>query len=403
MKFFEAIKKTVVGLLTASVLISVINIPVSATTREEYAAQFVERMYTMVLGRTSDAYGRNYWTSGLLNGQLTGADCAIGFFESDEYKAKNKSDEQYIRTLYSVILGRTTDPEGLTTWLSYLAGGTPRLYVLAGLVNSNEYNSICNSYGITRGEIPMDPNDVQIGTPGSFETGEDGSLYFNTTSGTRLTGWQRVNGNRYYFDPADGGRAATGWTYIGGLKYYFDDQHRLVQNVDSLIGRQSSYYVTVNHATETVMIYAQETPGGPYNIPVRAMVCSSARAGYDNIEGTYPIRRGSRWGVLGNDGAWVYGQYTCQISGNYLFHSCWYHENGNPDSLSVSQYNRLGQPTSHGCIRLCVADARWIYENCAGTSNVYLFTSNEPAPFDRPQPQPAIQIRGDYGHDPTDV
>ena len=74
MKFFEAIKKTVVGLLTASVLISVINIPVSATTREEYAAQFVERMYTMVLGRTSDAYGRNYWTSGLLNGQLTGAD-----------------------------------------------------------------------------------------------------------------------------------------------------------------------------------------------------------------------------------------------------------------------------------------------------------------------------------------
>ena len=151
------------------------------------------------------------------------------------------------------------------------------------------------------------------------------------------------------------------------------------------------------------MIYAQETPGGPYNIPVRAMVCSSARAGYDNIEGTYRIRRGSRWGVLGNDGAWVYGQYTCQISGNYLFHSCWYHENGNPDSLSVSQYNRLGSPASHGCIRLCVADARWIYENCANTSNVYLFSSNEPAPFDRPAPLPAIQLRGDYGHDPTDV
>ena len=76
---------------------------------------------------------------------------------------------------------------------------------------------------------------------------------------------------------------------------------------------------------------------------------------------------------------------------------------GNPDSLSVSQYNRLGQPASHGCIRLCVADARWIYENCAGTSSVYLFTSNEPAPFDRPAPAPAIQLRGDYGHDPTDV
>ena len=57
----------------------------------------------------------------------------------------------------------------------------------------------------------MDPNQVRIGTPGTFETGEDGSLYFNSTAGTRLTGWQRVNGNRYYFDPNDGGRAATGW------------------------------------------------------------------------------------------------------------------------------------------------------------------------------------------------
>ena len=401
MKFKRSIK-AMVAILTASILLSVFNIQVNATTREEYVGQFVERMYTMVLGRTSDAYGMNYWSQGILSGQLTGADCAIGFFESDEYKAKNKTDEQYVKTLYSVILGRTVDPEGLTTWLSYLAGGTPRLYVLAGLVNSNEYSSICNSYGITRGEIPMDPNVVMIGNPGNLVTDEEGNLYFNSTSGTRLTGWQRISGNRYYFDPATG-RAASGWTYIGGLKYYFDSEHRLVQNVDSIIGHQSSYYVTVNHATQTVMIYAQETPGGPYNIPVRAMVCSTARAGYDNIEGTYPIRRGSYWGVLGNDGSWVYGQYTCQISGNYLFHSCWYHENGNRDSLSVSQYNRLGNPASHGCIRLCVADARWIYENCANTSNVYLFTSNEPAPFDRPQPVPAIRINGDYGHDPTDV
>ena len=149
------------------------------------------------------------------------------------------------------------------------------------------------------------------------------------------------------------------------------------------------------------MIYAQETPGGPYNIPVRCMVCSSARAGYENIEGTYRIRRGSIWGVLGNDGANVYGRYTCQISGNYLFHSCWYYQNGNINSLSVSQYNRLGNPASHGCIRLSTADAQWIFENCANCSDVYLFSSNEPAPFDRPEPQQAIVVSGDLGRDPT--
>ena len=66
MRYLGSLKKAVVGILTAAIFISIFSVPVSATTREEYAAQFVERMYTMVLGRTSDAYGRNYWTSGLL-------------------------------------------------------------------------------------------------------------------------------------------------------------------------------------------------------------------------------------------------------------------------------------------------------------------------------------------------
>ena len=99
MKLIRSIRTVVVSLITASMLLGFISIPVSATTREEYVSQFVERMYTMVLGRTSDPYGKNYWTTGLLNGSLDGASCALGFFESDEYKAKNKSDEQYIRTL----------------------------------------------------------------------------------------------------------------------------------------------------------------------------------------------------------------------------------------------------------------------------------------------------------------
>ena len=36
---------------------------VNALTRDEYVGQFVERMYTMVLGRRSEAEGFNYWKS----------------------------------------------------------------------------------------------------------------------------------------------------------------------------------------------------------------------------------------------------------------------------------------------------------------------------------------------------
>jgi len=403
MRRLGPIKKHAVVILSVLVLLSFFSVPVNAQTREEYVSQFVERMYTMVLGRPSEAEGHGYWTSRILSGETTGASCAYGFFESAEYRNANVSDEQYLRTLYAVVLGRECDGSGLAYWLGYLQGGTPRSYILAGFVNSEEYAGICSSYNIDRGSLPMNPADAHVAVAGMLSVEADG-LYFNSYTGVRLTGWQRVNGDRYYFDPENQGRAAGGWVYIDGLKYYFDEEHRLVQNVDPIIGHQSSYYVTVNCATQTVMVYAQETPGGPYNIPVRAMTCSTGRAGWGTIQGTYSITRGNRWGALFNDGSTVWGQYISIIRGNYLFHSCWYYNNGDINSLSVSEYNRLGNPASHGCVRLNVADCRWIWENCASNnSTVRIFTSDEQAPFDRPQTEPAIVVDGDRGRDPTDL
>ena len=48
----------------------------------------------------------------------------------------------------------------------------------------------------------------------------------------------------------------------------------------------------------------------------------------------------------------------------------WYYEK-NPSTQSTVQFNKLGQTASHGCIRLSVGDAKWIYDNCAlGTKAV---------------------------------
>ena len=40
----------------------------------------------------------------------------------------------------------------------------------------------------------------------------------------------------------------------------------------------------------------------------------------------------------------------------------------NSYNLPAVEYNKLGSPASHGCIRACVADAKWVYENCNGAS-----------------------------------
>lgn len=116
---------------------------------------FVDRLYTMCLGREADAAGRAHWVSRLCNGEIDGATAAFGFFFSDEYTAKNLSNEDYVEMLYNVILGRESDPVGKADWVAKLDNGVGRIGVYRGFAESNEFSSICGSYGIVRGSVTV--------------------------------------------------------------------------------------------------------------------------------------------------------------------------------------------------------------------------------------------------------
>jgi hypothetical protein len=328
---------------------------VNALTRDEYVGQFVERMYTMVLGRRSEAEGFNYWKSRILSGETTGATCAYGFFESAEYRGFNTSNEQYVKTLYNVILGRECDPAGLQYWLNFLAQGSPRVNILAGFVGSQEYMQICAAYNIAVGSLPTDstmtaavqsaPASVTVDTSTINSEGtiqrEGNDLYFYSPQGIKLTGWQRIDGQRYYFDPNNNGKAVRGWKFIDGLKYYFDDNCRLVQDVSSLIGTQTSYFLSLNLTTHMIIVYAQDTPGGQYNIPVRAIACSTGAPGTETPQGTFNISKGAAWGQQIVNGQTRYAQYISVINGTTLFHTSCYYVNCDHNTMSVSAYNTL--------------------------------------------------------------
>ena len=117
---------------------------------------FVERLYTVILGRSSDPNGLNEWTGALLSHSNTGIEAAAGFVFSREYLRMNKTDSEYIDDLYMAFMGRAADPVGKQAWLSRLAAGDSRRSVFNGFAGSDEFTAICESYGILRGsELPL--------------------------------------------------------------------------------------------------------------------------------------------------------------------------------------------------------------------------------------------------------
>ncbi len=155
------------------------------------------------------------------------------------------------------------------------------------------------------------------------------------------------------------------------------------------------YLIKVNRAYNTITIYEKDKDG-KYTVPVKAMACSVG-TGERTIKGTFQTKAKYRWKLLmGN----VYGQYSTRIVGGILFHSVYYYENGNPGTLATTQYNKLGSAASHGCIRLTVADAKWIYDNCAvGTTVIIYDNAKNPGPLGKPE---TIKIPTNVKWDPTD-
>ena len=78
----------------------------------------------------------------------------------------------------------------------------------------------------------------------------DGGRYYFSKKGVVLTGWQTLSGKKYYFDPAKHGKAVTGWTKNGDVYRYFNKKGvmcttRAVQNGKSYSFTSDGIFVGV--------------------------------------------------------------------------------------------------------------------------------------------------------------
>lgn len=208
--------------------------------------------------------------------------------------------------------------------------------------------------------------------------------YFSPSSGKSIRWHQRINGNWFYFGADykmhrgwlkwsgvqkwsyfyENGRQAFGTQVIGGYRYTFDNNGETSTKPVTLPAGQlamwnkaqnyysnTNYIIMVNSSTHKVGVFR----GSSYNWePVWYWDCTTGAPGSPTVKGTYTV--GSRGKSFGSG-------YTCwywtQFYGNYLFHSVLYQ----PGSMSRIQDGRLGISASHGCVRLDIECARWIYNN----------------------------------------
>lgn len=130
------------------------------------------------------------------------------------------------------------------------------------------------------------------------------------------------------------------------------------------------YVLKVSLDKQRVYAYAPDE-NGEYTDLVRTMKCSTGKDETPTPTGTFQSGTGpaSAWYYFKEFDCWA--QYGYYIDGGIMFHSVLYNEkNGKVNQSSI---NHLGKKASHGCIRLSVEDAKWIYQNCPRNTKVIIY------------------------------
>jgi lipoprotein-anchoring transpeptidase ErfK/SrfK len=172
----------------------------------------------------------------------------------------------------------------------------------------------------------------------------------------------------------------------------------------------SPYYIKVNKQCNVVTVYTKDSSGN-YTVPYKAMLCATGpytpptnkKAVYKKaIYAKEDYKR--RWGTLqGHNGhTYVYGQYVSGIVDNVLFHSSTYLEKEKQNTLEWEEFNKLGTSASAGCVRLCVRDVKWIYDNVPANTLIEFYEDSNPGPLGKPTLPKIPSDSPNRGWDPTD-
>lgn len=114
---------------------------------------------------------------------------------------------------------------------------------------------------------------------------------------------------------------------------------------------KTNYFIWIDIPNQRVNIFTGSNNNWQL---VKSMICSTGKSYTPTIKGNFTV--GAKGSYFIADGGARCKYYT-QIKGNYLFHSVLYDNKGERIIDGT-----LGIPVSHGCVRLAVENAKFIYD-----------------------------------------
>ncbi|MGH9941778.1 MAG: DUF4214 domain-containing protein [Pyrinomonadaceae bacterium] len=195
-------------------------------------SDWVSQLYTFVLNRAADSGGLSAWDGVLRTGYAQGQsaflqaakDTAAGFFDSQEYLNRNRSNRDYVYDLYRAYLNREPDAGGWDAWTAALDAGTSRAAVRAGFADGIEFsNRVTGMYptaSTTAGAVPRDGHAYLSFDAATNRVNSPGWEYDAAGNQTRALlpsgGWRRFEydaANRLVTIKDDGGYTYASYTY----------------------------------------------------------------------------------------------------------------------------------------------------------------------------------------------
>lgn len=149
----------------------------------------------------------------------------------------------------------------------------------------------------------------------------------------------------------------------------------------------TKYYILLDLKNQIVTVYGKDAEG-KYTKIVRRMICSSGDTTVDPLDplskpkptpkGVWKIGGRERFGKFAAFGG-TYARYWTQIVGGVFFHSILFKKR-DINTLETGAYGALGRNVSHGCVRLYVEDAKWIYYYCPPGTKINVSTTQPSNP-----------------------